>query len=157
MKYFSALIVFAILFASLSVAYADVAPYPRPRPHHEVTQTQIVTTSIDNLGKLSMKFTFPAACDYEYQLVDRQTGVALKSGKGAYQNNAVEDVADLSDRLGNEKNYFVLKIQMSNVQFKTRFGIKILSDKSIVTKTILVEKSSQNETYSLQIYDGDVD
>ena len=156
MKYFSTLIVFAILFASLSVAYADVAPYPRPRPHREVTQTQIVTTSIDNLGKLSMKFTFPAACDYEYQLVDRQTGVALKSGKGAYQNNTVEDVADLSSRLGNEKNYFVLKIQMSNVQFKTRFGTKILSDKSVVTKIILVEKGSSDNVYDLRVYDGEI-
>ena len=159
MKYFSSLIVFAMLLACSSIVYADAArpPYPRPRP--DITQNQLVQMNIDDRGKLYINFTFPAACDYNYQLVDKKTGIALTSGAGSYKTGEIlkDVVADLKDRLDSEKNYFLLKIQMSNIQEQTRFGKKIRRDKVDVTKTVLVKRGSRDKVYDLRVYNGEVE
>lgn len=169
MKYFSTLIVFAIVFASLSVAYADVArpprpphpihrPHPTPPPQHKVSQTQFVTVKVDNFGKLVLRFTFPADCNYKYQLFDKESGEKIKSGKFSYRTGkTVERVVDLNERLTDGKNSFLLKIQMSSITEQTRFGKKIWRDKVKVAKELVIRKNNQDQKYNVRVHDVPAD
>lgn len=151
MKYFSSLIAFVMIFASLSVAYADVAFPPRPRP-----ENQLVTIRPDDSGKLYLKFNFPDECLYKYQLVDKKTGGELHSGEGSYKaGDTVEDIADLDGRLSVGENYFLLNIQMYNVVEQTRFGTKIRQKPVHLTKTIVIERTALGKISDFFIYDSD--
>lgn len=160
-KHFSLLIAFVMVFACLSTAYADVALPPRPRN----VQSDFVTADIDDGGKLTLKFAFPAACDYEYHLIDRWEDSKkeihhdeVKSGKGSYKvGDVVETVVELNSRLRGGKNYFVLKVQMSNIKKKTIFGTKTMRDKKEIAKTIVISLGSWNRIYDLHVYKGDID
>lgn len=163
MKYLSSLIVFVITFTCLSVAYADVALPPRPRN----VQSDFITADIDDYGKLTIRFEFPADCDYEYQLIDRWENSnkeiqrkEIYSGKGSCKaGDVVEEVVDLNScsRILTGQNYYILKVQLSNVKEKTRFGVKVRRGKSDVTKTILIEGNVWGNLFGLSIYDGDID
>lgn len=157
MKYFSILIVFAMIFACLPVAQADVALPPRDRN----VQSDFITADIDDRGKLSVKFDFPSTCDYEYQLIGKKTGKEIHSGNGSVKKgDVVEEFVDLPfmRSLSDGRNFFVLKMKLSNIREKTPFGTKIRSGNVYVTKTILVEVSfRQNKIYGLYIDDGEND
>lgn len=151
-----------MIFASLSVVYADAALPPRPRN----VQSDFLTADIDDDGQLTLKFSFSAACDYEYQLIDRWEGSKeeihrneVKSGKGSYKvGDVVEEVVNLKNRImPSRKNYFVLKVHLSNIKEKTRFGSKVRRGKIDVTKTIIIETSYWNKAYGFHIYNGDID
>lgn len=158
MKCFSSLIVFVMMFMSLSVACADVALPPRPRN----VQNDFITADIDDDRKLTLKFEFPAACDYEYQLIDRWEDNEkkihyneVKSGSGSCKaGDVVEEVVDLSNRIMGGKNYFLLNIQLSNVKEETRFGVKVRHGKSEIKKTIVISKTIWGKIYDLKIYNG---
>ena len=150
MKIFSSLVAFAMVFACLSVALADVALPPRPH-----NQGGFIDADIDNDGKLSLEFEFPYDCSYKYRLVDG-TGAEILSGKGSYNaGDTVEAGADLKLSIG--KNFFTLKIETSDVKAQTRFGKKVSRDKNVVTKTLVVTKNLYGKRYDLRIYDDERD
>lgn len=154
MKIFSSLIAFAMAFACLSVAFADVALPPRPRP----AENQFVTASINADGKLSVKFEFPYDCSYSCRLVDKNAGEEIFSDKGNCDaGDTVEVGADLRERLSLGENFFLLTIEMSDIKTQTRFGEKIRQDKNTVIKTVVVEKYSFGKPFKVRVYDGERD
>ena len=161
MKIFSALLAFVIMFAGLSVAYADVALPPRPRN----VKSDFITVDVDNDKNLSIKFEFPYECKYEYRLVDVWEDSKqvihrdeILSGKGKYKSgNIVEDTVNLKDNLLIGSNIFVLTIEMSDIKEQTRFGVKTRRGTEKVTKTILIQHGTWNRTYGLRVYDGERD
>ena len=156
MKIFSSLLAFVMMFACLSVAYADVAPYPRPRP--ELSETQFVTAEINNFGKLSVELEFPYDCSYKYRLVDKNTGKEILSGKGKYtEGDTVEESANLLGRLSVGENFFVLTIETFDIKAQTRFGTKTRRDKYTAIKTLVVTKNLHGKPYKVQVYDSERD
>lgn len=161
MKYFSSLIAFVMIFACLSVAYADVALPPRPRN----VQSDFITADVDDNRKLSIKFNFPSECIYKYQLINRWKKsdeeikyLTVKTGEGTYKpGDTVEEVIDLEHWLMDWDEIFVLRVQMYNVVEQTRFGTKIRQKTVRSTKTILIRTGSWKRIYDLRIYDGEPD
>ncbi|MBR1806263.1 MAG: hypothetical protein IJ774_07760 [Selenomonadaceae bacterium] len=150
MKIFSSIIAFAMVFACLSIACADIAPPPRPH-----NQGGFIDADIDNDGKLSLEFEFPYDCSYKYRLVDG-TGAEIFSGKGTYNaGDTVQKSADLKLSIG--RNFFKLKIETSDIKAQTRFGTKARRDKNVVTKTLVVTKNLYGKRYDLRIYDDERD
>ena len=154
MKCFSSLIVFVMMFASLSIACADVALPPRPRP---VVENQFVTIDKDVYKGIRLEFNFPAECDYEYQLIDKATGDKISSDNGSYSDDYSKTYyLGLHKYLkGTCERKFLLKVQVSNVKEKTRFGVKIRKDKFNITKTIVVEADDEDGIINLNVYDGE--
>lgn len=151
MKHFSLLIAFVMVFASLSVAYADVAPYPRPRT---TINSQFVTVSINKCGELTLEFNFDADCDYDYQLVEKDTETTIHVGAGSYKaGDTLKNVVDLQDWLANDKEYFLLNIRLTNIVEQTRFGKKISNSVVTASKTIRVMKFRYGDSYDLRLYD----
>ena len=153
MKIFSSLLAGVMMFACLSVAYADIAPYPRPRPN---VDNQDVTATIDDSGNVSVKIRLPYECRYKYRLVYFDTGAKIFSGKGKYKSgDTITKSANLRDKLSDDKNYFALTIEMSDIQTQTRFGTKTRSDTITWNKTLLVEKISDGKFYRVNVYGGE--
>ena len=167
MKIFSSLVAFAVVFACLSVACADVALPPRPRN----VQSDFVTADITDDGELSLKFKFPYECKYQYHFVEvwkdsdkeiHHTEIFSGAGK-CKAGDIVEDGADLRRRLsggehnifGGKHNFFVLTIETSDIKAKTRFGTKSRRDKEEITKTIIVSRGAWGQIYDFGVYDGD--
>ena len=143
-----------MIFACLSTVYADAAPYPRPRPDRT---TQLVTAKITNYNELSLKFIFPSACDYKYQVVDNETGVKLKSGRGSYNTgDAIEEFVYFDNLAEGTQKHLLLKIKLYNVKENTRFGVKIKGGESTITKTIVLERVSGDEDTIVKVLNGDV-
>ena len=159
MKIFSSLVAFAMVFACLSVACADLPLPPRPRN----VQSDFVTADITDEGELSLKFEFPYECKYEYHLIDVWKDSKqeihreeILSGKGKCKSGEiVEDLVNVKERLRFRRNFFLLQIQLSDIKEKTRFGTKTRRDKEDVTKTIVVSLGSWGRIYDLRVYDGD--
>lgn len=159
MKIFSSLVAFAVVFACLSVACADVALPPRPRN----VQSDFVTADITDDGELSLKFKFPYECKYEYHLIDvwrnSDEEICRKeilSGKGKCKSGkTVEGLVNVENRLRFGRNFFLLQIQLSDIKEKTRFGTKTRRDKEDLTKTIVVWLGTWGRIYDLRVYDGD--
>ena len=152
MKIFSSLVAFAMVFACLSVAFADVALPPRPRD----VQSSFVTADITDDGKLSVEINFPYECGCKYRLVDKNTGDEIFSDEGTCDaGDIVTDSADLRERLSVGENFFLLTIEMFDIKAQTRFGTKTSRNKNVVTKTIVVTKNLYGKRYNLRIYDGD--
>ena len=146
-----------MIFACLSTVYADVALPPRPRN----VKSDFITADIDDYGKLTIKFEFPADCDYEYQLIDRWEDTKkeihyyeVKSGSGSCKaGDIVEEVVDLKKLIMHSKTYFLLNIQLSNVKEKTNFGVKVRHGKNEIKKTI-VFWTHWGKVVNLKIYNG---
>lgn len=151
MKHLSLMIAFVMAFACLSVAYADVAPYPRPRT---TIKSQFVTASINEYGELTLEFSFDADCDYDYQLVEVDTKTKIHSCAGSYKaSDTLKDVVDLQDWLADDKDYFLLNIRFTNIVEQTRFGKKISNSVVKASKTIRVMKFPYGDSYDLRLYD----
>lgn len=151
MRFFASICAALMIFASLSVVYADVAPYPRPRPPRpEVSQK--ITASINSDNRLSLKFKFPAACDYKFQLTDTSTGNKIHSGEGVYTSGSAIEVLDLQDRLDVGENNFMLEIRGYNFKEQTRFGKKIKRGEIELVKLVVITQDSSGEL-SVDIYD----
>lgn len=158
MKYFSSLIAFVMIFACFSVAYADVAPYPRPRPDSRPRPLiQRVTADVTADNKLSLEFRFSAACDYEYQLIHQATGNEIYSSTGEYDYDLgnVDEVVNLDNFLTEGQNYLLLKIRCYNIKEQTRFGSKIKRDKLNITKTLVISKDSDGKITNVRVYNGE--
>ena len=150
MKYFSALIAFVIIFASLSVAHADIAFPPRPPSKAE---SQFVTISTDDQNNLYLQFNFPAACNYKYRLLDKRTEKEMLSGEGSYKtSDSIKDVVDLSERLSRGKNYFLLNIRLSDIREETPFGVKARNSECAIKKIIVI-RTVFDKIYDFEIYD----
>ena len=152
MRFLAALCAAMMIFASFSVVYADVAPYPRPRPPKPEISQQI-TASMTSDNHLLLRFAFSAACDYKFQLNDT-AGNKISSGKGSYTSGNALEVVNLKNRLEVGENSFLLKIQAYNFKEQTRFGEKIKRGENTLTKTVIVTKNSGGEL-SVDIYDGE--
>lgn len=151
MKHFSLLIAFVMVFACLSTAYADVALPPRPRT---TIKSQFVTASINKYGELTLEFSFEADCDYDYQLIEKDTETTIHAGAGSYKaDDTLKDVVDLQDWLANDSGCFLLNIRLTNIVEQTRFGRKISNSVVTVSKTIRVMKFRFGDEYDLRLYD----
>ena len=156
MKIFSSLLAFVMMFACLSVAYADVPVPPRP----DINRDPFVRADINKRGKLTLEIEFFSDWNYKYWLVDKNTGEKISSHdtKGLprppHGTSSFHDSVNLRDRLSDGENYFLLTIEIYDIETQTRFGIKKRRDNITWTKTIVVEKNSADNSYSVRVYDG---
>lgn len=139
-----------MIFASLSVAYADVAIYPRSRPQPEIPQP--VTATVTSDKRLVLRFTFPAPCDYKYQLIDNRTGEEIHSGKGSCENGNALEILNLNNRIKVGENHFRLKIHAHKFKEQTRFGTKIKRGEMDLIKNIVLTRGDTGRV-SVDIYD----
>lgn len=152
MKIFSSLLAFVMIFAFVATAYADVAPYPRPRPR---PANQIVTAEVNDNDELIITLSFPVTCNYKYQIFDAN-GAIVKWGKDSCDLGDTAEVIVYPDSklVAGEKKYYLLKLNLSNIQEQTRFGAKIRRDEKSFTKTLVFEKNSDDTT--VKVLEGDV-